>query len=685
VRGSELGSLLAGSVDAVNLPLSLDKEAFKRSPGATVLHSDEYVIDAEKIIRHDFDLLGSGKRDLSEAATDTSGAGSKTGSYRKINWHRDFKSGLEWEPDVLYTDIPIIRGDGSDIIVPWELSRFQHLPTLGIAYWIVGDERYAREFVDEIRDWQDNNPPLYGVNWTCPMDVAIRAVNWIWGYGFFSGSPQLDDGFLTGFLKSLYVHGKYIEANLERSSRLAPLARPLLQNRLGPSVTTDVWRGLRTNHYVADLVGLLYIGTLFSGARAGKKWRCFAARELIKGMGEQVYPDGVDYEGSISYHRLVTELFLSATLLGVKNGISFPVSYLERLEKMVEFVMHYTKPDGMAPQIGDNDDGRLHVLEGYGRQNPADHRHILSVGAALLERSDLADAAGGFDAEAFWLVGEKRKPGRGKAGDPNDHLSSRGFPSGGYYVMRSHNLYMIVDCIPADPRAPSGHKHNSRLSCELYAYDKSFIVDPGAYIYTADKEMRNIFRSTAYHNTVVVDGDEQNRFDEDDLFSLGMDAAVRVNKWEAGADNDILDAEHYGYRRLEHPVTHRRQILFCKQGGYWVVKDTLTGEGVHQLDLYFHLCPGEVEPAGDHPLAVKTKTEGANLAIIPLETEGLGMEIEEGWVSYRYGVKERAPVVRYSKHSEAPTSFCSVLCPYVGKIDMNEVAGEAASIAEALL
>jgi hypothetical protein len=184
---------------------------------------------------------------------------------------------------------------------------------------------------------------------------------------------------------------------------------------------------------------------------------------------------------------------------------------------------------------------------------------------------------------------------------------------------------------------------------------------------------------------VVVDGDEQNRFDEDDLFSLGMDAAVRVNKWEAGADNDILDAEHYGYRRLEHPVTHRRQILFSKQGGYWVVKDTLTGEGVHQLDLYFHLCPGEVEPAGDHPLAVKTKTEGANLAIIPLETEGLGMEIEEGWVSYRYGVKERAPVVRYSKHGEAPTSFCSVLCPYVGKIDMNEVAGEAASIAEALL
>ncbi len=90
---------------------------------------------------------------------------------------------------------------------------------------------------------------------------------------------------------------------------------------------------------------------------------------------------------------------------------------------------------------------------------------------------------------------------------------------------------MIVDCVPADPTAPSGHKHNSRLSFELFAQDKSFIIDPGAYAYTAAKVMRNLFRSTKYHNTVVVDGEEQNRFDEDQLFTMKLDAAVKVNRW----------------------------------------------------------------------------------------------------------------------------------------------------------
>jgi uncharacterized heparinase superfamily protein len=98
-------------------------------------------------------------------------------------------------------------------------------------------------------------------------------------------------------------------------------------------------------------------------------------------------------------------------------------------------------------------------------------------------------------------------------------LESKAFPQGGFYIMRHGDLYMIVDCVPADPKSPSGHKHNSRLSFELFACDKSFIIDPGTYIYTADKEMRNLFRSTKYHNTIVVDGEEQNRFEEDELFA----------------------------------------------------------------------------------------------------------------------------------------------------------------------
>ena len=129
--------------------------------------------------------------------------------------------------------------------------------------------------------------------------------------------------------------------------------------------------------------------------------------------------------------------------------------------------------------------------------------------------------------------------------------------------MRHDDLYLIVDCVPADPKSPSGHKHNSRLSFELFAGNKSFITDPGAYIYTADKAMRNLFRSTKHHNTVVVDGEEQNKFEEDELFAMNLNAAAKVNRWLVTENYDFLDAEHNGYSRLN--VVHRRLIYFIKE------------------------------------------------------------------------------------------------------------------------
>ena len=255
-------------------------------------------------------------------------------------------------------------------------------------------------------------------------------------------------------------------------------------------------------------------------------------------------------------------------------------------------------------------------------------------------------------------------------------LESKAFHKGGFYIMRHSDLYMIIDCVPADPKAPSGHKHNSRLSFELFAYNKSFIIDPGAYIYTADKEMRNLFRSTKYHNTVVVDGEEQNRFDEDEPFSMKLDATVKVNRWVVTDEHDLLDAEHSGYARLRNPVVHRRQIYFNKEKGYWVIKDMLTGEGgdKHKFDLYFHFAPMGIKEKSELIIQTDNKN-GANIMIVPLETEGIKMEIEKGWVSYNYGRKVEAPIVKYSKTAEVPTDFVTIIAfgqmPSVEEIEMN--------------
>ena len=625
--------------------------------------------DADGICVHNFNLLGSGKKQVDAQPG-------------KIDWHRDFKSGVSWAPTILYIDTEIIKGQHSDIKVPWELSRFQYLPTLGKTYWLTDDEKYSNEFVTEINDWIDSNSPFYGVNWTCTMDVAIRAVNWIWGYYFFKDSPELSDEFLKKFLKSLYIHGKYIKANLEHSSRLVNFAGSILRRQPDLSILKPGWHELVSNHYLSDIVGLIYLGMMLPEFKESKKWPKFGIRELLKEMRAEVYPDGEDYEGSISYHRLVTELFLSATLLCIRNNISFPDWYMKRLENMLDFIMHYSKPDGTAPQIGDNDDGRLHILANYGNWNRLDHRYLLSIGAVLFNRPDFKQASGGFHEETFWLLGSDSQYKYNGLPEYNKPIASKAFMQSGFYFMRKADLYMAIDCLNMDKSAPSGHKHNSRLSFELYAGDKSFIIDPGAYIYTADKEMRNLFRSTRYHNTVVVDEEEQNRFNLEELFNLERDSTIKVNKWDTTEKLDILDAEHYGYKRLKNPVIHRRQIIFDKLNGYWVVKDLLTGEGVHQLDLYFHFAPMDLEVDKDFPLVIKTKTKGTNLAIIPLDTEGISVEVLEEYISYQYGVKVKARIVKYSAKSSMPFVFENVLYPYNGEINISEVIRKAKIIGD---
>src|SRR5262249_27827770 len=257
---------------------------------------------------------------------------------------------------------------------------------------------------------------------------------------------------------------------------------------------------LSDNHYASNIVALVIIGISFPEFKHAEKWKRLGLKGLFGEVISQVHEDGVQFEGSISYHRLVLEMFVSALILCVKNGVEVPENVWSCLEKMFDFVLHYTKPDGTAPQISDTDNGRLQVLA---RADVMDHRYLLSVGAVLFGRSDFKAGAERFHEEAFWLLSEEGLKKFEAVEAQNTSLPSKAFCNGGFYFMRNEKLYMAVRCAANGRRGIGNHSHNDVLSFELFAYDKSFIVDPGTYVYTPEPASRNLFRSTAYHNTVV--------------------------------------------------------------------------------------------------------------------------------------------------------------------------------------
>ncbi len=261
---------------------------------------------------------------------------------------------------------------------------------------------------------------------------------------------------------------------------------------------------------------------------------------------------------------------------------------------MLDFTLRYTKPNGLAPQVGDADDGRLHILADYGSWDPRDHRHLLGTGAALFGREDWLHAAGGQTEEAVWLLGDAHhKESLGTA----PTIGSRAFPDSGVYLMRERGLYLLITCGAVGTRGIGNHKHNDVLSFELHVDGQDLIVDSGSYLYTPEPAWRNRFRSTAAHNTVMVDNMEQNRFGEGGLFWLHADATPRCLAWESDPEADRFVGEHDGYARLAEPVIHRREFRLDKRARCLEVSDSLQGRGRHALDWNFTLAPGVVARA----------------------------------------------------------------------------------------
>jgi hypothetical protein len=518
---------------------------------------------AERILAHRFELLGSGPTDLGP----------------NIDWQLDFKSGRRW-PDRHISRVPTVLGDGSDIKVPWELSRCQHLPLLSAAHRLSGDPRFLDELGAQLSSFIATNPVELGVAWSCTMDVAIRAANWT--AALCLAMPAASEApWLEPTLAGLLAHCRFIRSHLE-------------------------WGEVRGNHYLSDVVGLLVACAPFSAGAEGRAWAGWATQQLEREMAHQVRRDGCDHEASIPYHRLVCELLLcGAQAAEALCPGALSDSYRERLERMLQFVCDYTRPDGLAPQIGDADDGRFLPLGDYGG-DPRDHRHLHAQ------------------------AGQPWRRGRGHAA----------YLDGGWYAMRHENMWGIMRCGDVGLDGIGAHAHNDQLSFELAFGEQPLVVDPGSYLYTADARARNEFRSTRAHSTLSVGGAEQNRLREDYLFALAEESCARCLRFETDGPRALFEGEHSGFRELARTVCHRRELHFDGESGVVRIADTVLGAQGQELLWSFPLAPGEAVAQSSHALATFAAAQ------LEVEAEGAALTVESGWLSPSYGVLIPAPVLR---------------------------------------
>lgn len=567
---------------------------------------DISLLPAEKIdqmnthfVNHEFDLLGSGwipvshgmnckgiegfrysqteKRSINDQNLSESNRirALIISPYLPIDWHIDFKSGFRWSADTWSPNIQYGSELGADVKVPWELSRMQHLTSLAWGYALEEKSIYLKEFQNQILDFISANPPRYGVNWVCTMDVGIRIANWLIAYDLFSTyGAKFDPEFERVFIRSIYEHGRHIFSHLEWDPYL------------------------RSNHYLANLAGLLFVSAYLPSNLEIDSWFDFSIREVISEVLSQFNPDGSNFEASTSYHRLSTEMVVYATALGLEKQVDFPERYLQRIEKMGDFIRDITKPDGLIVQFGDNDSGRF--IKMFPDSNLLDHCYLVQGLRGLKNLTSI------IETQLSCFKEETKR------------LSA--YPDFGLYIQNMDPWFLAVRCGAIGQKGNGGHAHNDQLSFELAVNGVSMIVDPGTYVYTPIPRERRRFRSTAMHNTLAIEGKEQN--EDQGLFKMVDKAKAKVICFEEG----LFIGEHEGFG-----VIHRRTLRIS---GNMI-------EGIDECEspnkIYFHFAPG-----WKGTLVSETETEWILMGLkILLSSDGVCSLIQSEY-SRGYGEKEGA-------------------------------------------
>jgi uncharacterized heparinase superfamily protein len=534
----------------------------------------------------------------------------------RIDWLSDYRTGVSWPRRYMRDIVYVNPDDESDVKVPWELSRLQWLIPAGQAYLLTRDERYAQAVRELLDDWIAANPCAQTVNWSSTIEAALRILSWTWFFkAFHDSSAWRDDGFRERFLCALYLHGDFTDRHLELSD-------------------------VNGNHCTADASGLAFAGLFFGAGEGPKRWLSRAWSLLRAELPRQVYEDGVDFEASVPYHRLVAELFLLPALYREALGLDVPREYRERVTAMARFTTAYCRSDGSVPLWGDGDDARALPLGGQGLN---DHRYLTGLVGAAWDVPDLKQAFSGDPSEVLWVLGPGAVESLPRSDGPPDPLPARAFPDGGFFVMRNAVDHVFVDCGRIGLADRGGHGHNDCLSFEAVLDGVHLVTDCGAFVYTRSFAERNRFRSTASHNTPLVDGQEINRFRPELLWDLENDARPELRRFESGQESDVFCGAHAGYRRLAEPVTPVRTIELDHGSHVLRVRDEFEGSGRHRLEIPLHLAPG-VSARLQAPGLVELAAGGRSFRLVWQPTEAWSLSIGESRVSPSYGVA--VPCVR---------------------------------------
>jgi uncharacterized heparinase superfamily protein len=499
-----------------------------------------------------------------------------------------------------------VAGNGS---IPWNDRRYAKLWLYHLNYFdflnvgfVLPDEEPMLDRALEIAlDWRERNTEGTEVGWE-PYALSVRIINW---------------------LKFLARHARSLDF-LEEGGRLSALLESL-----GVQVATlerRLEKDLLGNHFLKNLKALLFAGALLE-TPSSTRWWAKGEALLEQELNEQILPDGGHFERSLMYHSQVLEDLAEIRLLCASTGRSLRCSDLlsGKIRAMAQFLKGIIHADGEIPLFNDS------VLGGA---RPPD---------ALLAMAEISDIQ-----------------------SPESEPQVTVFPDTGYGVIRSPESHssLIFDCGPLGPDYQPGHGHCDVLSYELSLHGQRVVVDTGVSTYEPGPE-RQYERSTAAHNTLRIDGEEQAEI----WASFRVGRRPRVGRISGGSDGvfRFVSGEHDAYR--PRGVMHAREILL-RAPDTWIVADLLRGSSTHRVESFLHFHPlvrvqalDELSAASDGRPLRRWLLELAGQAWSLVTYGGGHFDLIGSWCSEQFGNRQPSTALRWAWKGTIPTMKVHVFIP----------------------
>jgi len=484
------------------------------------------------------------------------------------DWRRDYKNGIT-SPIKYYAFLKRQKfKEVGDIKYVTEVNRLYHFPIIASNIVTTGDKDLLKILKKQTKDWMEQNPFLYSINWTSGIEVAVRVINILYSYLILKYFDFIDNELEKNLSKLIWQSFNFLRHHLSLYSSA-------------------------NNHLTAELMGLIAICSIFNF----KNSKVFLNKYLnmqLQELQRQIHDDGFTKEQATRYHAEVLDHFIISFHFAKLAGKEIPNWASQKLFRMAEILSYFINSSGYTQEVGDSDEG--YVLYPYNDLQFNFYQSILNSVSFLLKRLFFSKLR--LDFRNYLIFGENYRNFVKKIEKKPLKISItqrkiKIFKNSGYLFIIDKPFKIIFDVGPIGLEPLAAHGHADALSFILEFKDQPVIVDSGTFQYHSRyKNWRDYFRGTKAHNTISVCSKDQGVSGGRMMWLKKPD--VKLIFFHKTTDEVKCTAEHDGFVRQKIPVLHRRTMKYDLHKKVIEIEDFLIPTGdVNAVfaEFYLHFSP----------------------------------------------------------------------------------------------